>query len=163
MEKISKKSIVMIFLLSIFVAFSAVGLYFVNRTEPNQTTIAVDGPTNSGNWTDSGNYASTFAGGDGSEGDPYLISTPKQLALLSKNASSYKGRYFLQTADLNMSAYYWTPIGTESTQFYGHYDGGGFEISGIYVGTEASPQVNYAGLFGCLHAKGGGGGAVEPL
>lgn len=157
MEKISKKSIVMIFLLSIFVAFSAVGLYFVNRTEPNQTTIAVDGPTNSGNWTDSGNYASTFAGGDGSEGDPYLISTPDQLALLSKNASSYKGRYFLQTADLNMSAYYWTPIGTESTQFYGHYDGGGFEISGIYVGTEASPQVNYAGLFGCLHAKGGGG------
>ena len=150
MEKVSKKSIVLIVLLSIFVAFCSVGLYFLTLPKEEKQTIAVDGPTNSGNWTDSGNYATSYAGGTGTEDDPYLISTPEQFAYFAYriNSGSDIGRNFLVTTDLDMSAYYWTPIGTSNTDsFYGTFDGGGFEISGIYVGTESSP-VEYAGLFG---------------
>lgn len=152
MEKVSKKSIVLIVLLSIFVAFCSVGLYFLSLPKEEKQTIAVDGPTNSGNWTDSGNYATSYAGGTGTEDDPYLISTPEQFAYFAYqiNTGRDRGRNFLVTTDLDMSAYYWTPIGTSSTNsFYGTFDGGGFEISGIYVGTESSP-VEYAGLFGYL-------------
>lgn len=150
MEKVSKKSIVLIVLLSIFVAFCSVGLYFLSLPKEEKQTIAVDGPTNSGNWTDSGNYATSYAGGTGTEDDPYLISTPEQFAYFAYriNSGSDIGANFLVTTDLDMSAYYWTPIGTSSSRsFYGTFDGGGFEISGIYVGTESSP-VEYAGLFG---------------
>lgn len=152
MEKVSKKSIVLIVLLSIFVAFCSVGLYFLSLPKEEKQTIAVDGPTNSGNWTDSGNYAQNYGGGSGSSTDPYLISTPEQFAYFAYriNSGSDIGRNFLVTTDLDMSAYYWTPIGTSSSRsFYGTFDGGGFEISGIYVGTESSP-VEFAGLFGYL-------------
>lgn len=152
MEKVCKKSIVLIVLLSIFVAFCSVGLYFLTLPKEEKQTIAVDGPTNSGNWTDSGNYAQNYGGGSGSSTDPYLISTPEQFAYFAYriNSGSDIGRNFLVTTDLDMSAYYWTPIGTSSSRsFYGTFDGGGFEISGIYVGTESSP-VEFAGLFGYL-------------
>ena len=150
MEKVSKKSIVLIVLLSIFVAFCSVGLYFLSLPKEEKQSIAVDGPTNSGNWTDSGNYAQNYGGGSGSSTDPYLISTPEQFAYFAYriNSGSDIGGNFLVTTDLDMSAYYWTPIGTSSSRsFYGTFDGGGFEISGIYVGTESSP-VEFAGLFG---------------
>ena len=152
MEKVSKKSIVLIVLLSIFVAFCSVGLYFLSLPKEEKQTIAVDGPTNSGNWTDNGNYATSYAGGTGTEDDPYLISTPEQFAYFAYriNSNNDRGGNFLITTDLDMSAYYWTPIGTSSTNsFYGTFDGGGFEISGIYVGTESSP-VEFAGLFGYI-------------
>lgn len=151
MEKISKKSIVLIILLSLFVAFCSVGLYFILTPNTNKNTIAVDGPSNTDRWTDS-SYAENFGGGNGSSATPYLISTPGQLAYLSKNYSSYQEKYFLQTAELDMSAHYWTPIGTESSPFYGNYDGGGFAITGLYVGTESSPET-YAGLFGLIESK----------
>ena len=42
--------------------------------------VTANAPTNDGYWTDSGNYATSFAGGSGTESDPYLIETPQQLA-----------------------------------------------------------------------------------
>lgn len=62
MEKISKKSIVLIILLSLFVAFCSVGLYFILTPNTNKNTIAVDGPSNTDRWTD-GSYAENFGGG----------------------------------------------------------------------------------------------------
>ena len=105
------------------------------------------------NWA---NYAASgYAGGDGSDGSPYQISTAGQLAFLAKEVNSgtnYYGQSFLLTADLDLSAYQWTPIGDyASTDFYfmGNFDGGGHTISGLTIGTSSNPATfNRAGLFG---------------
>lgn len=88
----------------------------------------------------------TFAGGSGSSGNPFLISSAGNLETL-KNCveagnTNYSAStvYFLQTADIN-----WiddTVIGSDfSKPFRANYDGGGFaihsfsqSISGLYVG-----------------------------
>ena len=83
-------------------------------------------------WSDSGVRATSFAGGSGTSSSPYLISTPAQLGYLcylinSSRSSSYKSKYYKLTADLNMNANYWIPIGYESTSyaFTGNFDGDG--------------------------------------
>ena len=114
--------------------------------------MTANAPTNSGYWTDSGNYATSFAGGTGIESDPYLISTPQQLAYLSvlindsSTNSQYASLYYEQTANIDLSQYWWDAIGasTSTCRFKGYYDGGGNTISGIY--TESN--LAYQGLFG---------------
>ena len=110
--------------------------------------VTANAPTNDGYWTDSGNYANSFAGGSGSSTNPYLISTPQQLARLAylvNSSSYYRSRYYEQTANLDMSAYWWEPIGYSSSYcFSGEYDGGGYTISGIYTDSGEYDQ----GLFG---------------
>ena len=44
----------------------------------------------------------------------------------------------------------WTPIGDNSTEFTGKFDGGGHTVSGVYIN---QPGKNYIGFFG--YAKGG--------
>ena len=111
--------------------------------------VTANAPTNSGYWTDAGNYATSFAGGSGTSSDPYLISTPQQLAYLSylvNNSSTnsrYASLYYEQTANLDMSNYYWKPIGSSSYSFEGCFNGGNFTISNIYVN-----GTSYQGLFG---------------
>ena len=106
-------------------------------------------------WTNEGNYADSFAGGSGTESDPYQISTPKQLARLaylinsSSTNSTYKSLYYVQTANLDMSEYWWESIGVSSYYFSGHYDGGNFTISGLY--TEIA--YSYQGLFGYVSGQ----------
>lgn len=115
----------------------------------NNVTINATEPTNSGFWTDSGNYDTTFAGGTGTESDPYLISTARQLAGLAynvNNGTNYSGVYFLQTANIDLSAYWWTPIGSSSSIYFaGLYDGGKYTISGLFT---QSGSESYSGLFG---------------
>ena len=117
--------------------------------------MTANAPTNDGYWTDSGNYATSFAGGSGTESDPYLISTPQQLAYLSylintsSTNSTYRALYYEQTANLNMSAYWWDAIGYSSTySFRGCYDGGGYTISGLYTEAGTTSDYSYQGLFG---------------
>ena len=56
------------------------------------------------------------------------------------------GETFKQTANITLTSA-WTPIGTDSSHpFKGHYDGGGFTISGLTV----SGSYQYAGLFGFI-------------
>ena len=72
-------------------------------------------------------------------------------------SNNYSGRTVTLAADIDMSAYRWTPIGTStssSKNFQGTFNGNGHTISGLYVEGE-----NYAGLFG----KMGGGGTVKNL
>ena len=105
-------------------------------------------------WTDTGIYADSFAGGDGTESNPYLISTSAQLARLAyliNNSSTnedYKNLYYKQTTNLDMSAYWWKPIGTSRYYFSGNFDGGGFTISGLYTQPGTTSDYNYQGLFG---------------
>ena len=70
--------------------------------------------------------------GSGTSADPYQITSASDLAQLATDVnggSRYANKYFLQTANITALSTMAT-IGT-STPFCGHYDGGGFTISGL--------------------------------
>lgn len=93
-----------------------------------------------------GNYwtldqaAESYAGGTGTEADPYQIATPEQFIKLCNETYDsegngeyfYEGVYFKQTADIDLSAAYSTllRIGLGG-YFAGTYDGGNFAIKGF--------------------------------
>ena len=111
--------------------------------------------------------ADAFAGGTGTEADPYLIETPAQLAKLAKDVSNrqaYEGAYFRLEADLDLSAHRWNPIGTFiknvvyeiDRPFCGILDGNGKKITGLIVSEMDGSGT--AGLFGNIHSKTTGNG-----
>lgn len=115
------------------------------------------------NWQSYANPA--FSGGSGTRDDPWRIATPQQLALLaakvneggSENAQ-YRVGYYTQTADIDLSAYEWTPIGVATftwsiftpvadRSFGGVFDGNGYTISGLRYASTSEVAV---GLFGVV-------------
>ncbi len=78
-------------------------------------------------WSD--NYALTYAGGTGTNIDPYLISTPEQLALLAHqiNHDSNTEKCFKLTNNIDLAGHDWVPIGIGATdarkRFEGWFDG----------------------------------------
>lgn len=89
----------------------------------------------------------TFAGGSGTQADPWLISTPGQLSRLNDFRGAVNSdKYFKIINDIDMTdyflqgnagynyGYYWTPIGSASggdNKFYGKLDGNHCTISGL--------------------------------
>ena len=113
-------------------------------------------------WTD---YAAAeFAGGTGSETDPYQIATAEQLAKLSKDVSdgtNYQGKFFELTECIDLSSHRWVPIGvwrvdgsTTNKSFQGFLDGNNKTISGLIV--DESIDKNAAGFFGNIRNVSGG-------
>ncbi|WP_430812778.1 MULTISPECIES: T9SS type A sorting domain-containing protein [unclassified Carboxylicivirga] len=106
------------------------------------------------------------ASGDGSQSNPYLITSLENLYWISQNEDTWN-KYFLQTANIDASpSHSWHPYdhdndpGTadvpmgfppigyfnfSSVAFMGHYDGGGFTISNVYM---HNPDAYALGLFG---------------
>ena len=126
----------------------------------NNATSNATEPLNDGNWTGSGNYDTTFAGGTGTESDPYLISTARQLAGLAywtniSTSTTYNSSsvYYRQTADIDLSAYWWDAIGRSGSNYYfrGHYDGGGHTVSGVFTQRGSTDAYSYQGLFGYVY------------
>lgn len=136
-----------------------------------------DGKTTYDNWPTGDGYtsqpsldatryliATKFAGGDGKEGSPYQIANRAQLAYLAKQVNGgtdndkkvndkkedYNGSYFILTADIDLSSFFWTPIGKDSKHpFKGNFDGQGYCVKGLKVRQENTKKDNvYAGLFG---------------
>mgnify|MGYP000152412154 CR=1 FL=1 len=102
-----------------------------------------------GLWTD---YAATsFAGGNGTSSSPYQISTPAQLAyfakLIKNSNTTYRDSYFQLTADIDLSAHYWSPIGTSSAPFRRTFDGQYHKISNMTIDTSIYSS-DVIGLFG---------------
>ena len=101
--------------------------------------------------------AGRFAGGMGTQTEPYLIEDAEQLAALAswvnELGESCSGLYFRLEQDLTLSGS-WTPIGGGSQAFSGHFDGNGHTISGLKI----SNNVVYGGLFGKID-----GGSIEDL
>lgn len=116
--------------------------------------------------------AENFAGGDGTESNPYQISDAAQLALLHKKMvddndelkNNYKSAYYVLTADItindvadfdkwetNAPEYSWMPIGFDSAEFDGVFDGKGYTLTGLYIntncGTADEESTNNYGLF----------------
>lgn len=97
--------------------------------------------------------ASEFAGGTGTEQEPYQIATADHL----NNVRNYPSAYFLQIADIDMNVMpynmgnYWLPLGGSRTNneitdnFKGSYDGNGYVISNLIIVQPGSFNV---GLFG---------------
>lgn len=121
-------------------------------------------------WTD---YAAAeFAGGTGTEADPYQIATVEQLAKISKDVSEgtdYHGEFFKLTEDFDLSSHRWVPIGiykwesdedktTTYKSFEGFIDGNNKTVSGLIV-DERTDKYS-AGFFGNIrNVKGGTVGA----
>ena len=94
-------------------------------------------------------------GGNGTQGSPYTVSTPKQLALLHYFAGSVSnGVYFAQTRDIDLSGISsWTPIGTYYTggAFEGNYDGRGYAVLNMTIrSTQTITENTGLGLFNCI-------------
>ncbi len=74
-------------------------------------------------WTS--HAATSYAGGSGTQEDPYLIETEEQLALLASSGTN-SNTYFKQTKNLYLSSYSW-----KSMPFSGIYDGNNNCITGL--------------------------------
>lgn len=103
-------------------------------------------------WGGPEDIATAYAGGDGSQNNPYLIETAAQLAFLAQEANSKEEytwpespKYFKLTANINLKGYEWTPIGTVYKRFVGSFDGDGHVIVNLNV-----KDAWYAGLFGWI-------------
>ena len=139
----------------------------------------------SGTWITDGRQASGFAGGSGTADDPYQIATAAQLAYLSYMIYNdlapvqkvtetdtdsdgyvtetrnfyynYLDTYFELIATIDLSNYYWQPIGRYQNlgssdvpsyhyrAFSGHFDGNNFSVIGVHT-KDAMCQ----GLFGIV-------------
>ena len=116
--------------------------------------ITVFAASPEGVWTD--NAASNFAGGTGTENDPYQIATAEQLAYLAVKANEGTlhslGDYYILINNIDLSDHRWVPIGRgtsiESKYFDGYFNGMGKTITGLYV--DESTDGYLAGLFGLL-------------
>lgn len=122
--------------------------------------------------------AADFAGGSGTEADPYQISDASQLALLNKLIVQedqddsfddvYTNANYILTADISLNdtadfagwadsapEYGWEPIGLDVTSthsFGGVFDGNGHTISGMYINADAGTNDVYHRDYG-LFAK----------
>ncbi|MCL2112651.1 MAG: hypothetical protein FWH31_01730 [Streptococcaceae bacterium] len=88
----------------------------------------------------------SFTGGNGSETTPYLISTQEDLELMRDSNYLTKGFYFKLVNNLTLTGA-WSPIGNLENSFVGHFDGGGYTISGLSVHL---PDTLRVGLFGSI-------------
>ncbi len=89
---------------------------------------------------------SSFAGGDGSEGNPYQIETVDQLQNMKLNLSAHyeliKDIDASSTSSWNNGSGF-EPIGAVINKFNGSFEGQGYEITGLYIN-----RLNNIGLFG---------------
>ena len=114
-----------------------------------------------------GSTAAAFAGGTGTAEDPYQIANGAQLAYLASSVNSgetYEEKNFVLTANIALNGLPWTPIansfsdallgGSDYRVFAGNFDGNGYTISNVSIGSETTPfESDVFGLFGATEGK----------
>ena len=114
-----------------------------------------------------GSTAAAFAGGTGTAEDPYQIANGAQLAYLASSVNggeTYTGKNFVLTANIDLNGLPWTPIansfsdallgGSDYRVFAGNFDGKGYTISNVSIGSETTPlESDVFGLFGATEGK----------
>ena len=108
---------------------------------------------------------SRFAGGTGTKEDPYLIENEEQLRYIAyaiNEDTDWEGIWFRQISDIKLEEGDWLPIGwaleaeIDEQQtlcclypFRGNYDGGGYTIRNLRIGSEEVPSAMMTlGMFG---------------
>jgi len=128
------------------------GYNFANWTAPAGTFEDEDNPETTFTMpaqavTVTANFAADFAGGDGTEAEPYQIATADEL----NNVRYFPDACFILTddIDLNIAPYNtgegWEPIGT----FTGSFDGNGNTISNLFINSNDTT----IGLFGLVDSN----------
>ena len=95
-----------------------------------------------------GTIASGFAGGTGTEKDPYQINTAEELAYFAKSVNGgkwYDREYIILKNNINLNDREWTPIGNNGNFFRGNFDGGNHTVTGMRI---SNSSADYVGLFG---------------
>ena len=103
--------------------------------------VAVISPAEPANATSCSSAATGYADGSGdgtSTATAFRISTSADLIRLSTTSTDWTGKFFIQTADIDLGGCEWSPIGRPLTPFTGFYNGGGKVISGLSI-TTATP------------------------
>ena len=110
-----------------------------------------------GDWSDTWSFTienAPYAGGSGTEEDPYQIETITQLQAINLID---RDKHFIQVSDIDAAdTENWNdgsgfePIGDFDNTFSGSYDGDGHVISGLYINRDEMPIV---GLFGKTTAE----------
>lgn len=102
-----------------------------------------------------------FAGGTGTQADPFQIQTEEQLrafAVSLTDSMDYRGLYIRLDCDIHLHGGDWIPVGEGEYAFNGHFDGQYHTISGLKIGTAEMPYQDsigqeanfYFGFFGVL-------------
>lgn len=112
-----------------------------------------------------------MSGGNGTQDDPWLISTAADLKALAdyinsgnaidcdidgcgEDIGNFHGYYFKQTADIDLQGAAWDPIGySDESHFYfsGHYDGGNHVIRNAVSSGITDNGYTLAGIFGSVY------------
>jgi hypothetical protein len=95
-----------------------------------------------------------FAGGSGTQEDPWKVSTLDQLQAVGEHLQAH----FVQVADIDASGTSssngglgFVPIGSLQSHFLGSFDGNGFKISNLVINRGPEEEVTeYVGLFGVV-------------
>ena len=101
--------------------------------------------------------ATEFAGGSGTDTDPYIIATAAQLALVAQKVNGggvWTSAHYKLDRDIDFGNMEWTPIGNATYTFGGNFDGNGHVIRNLYIST----LTKHVGLFGSVL-----GGTIENL
>ena len=149
-KSFSKKSLA--FLLAIAVVLTSLATSFAVTASANETELDI--------WD--GTIADAYAGGTGTQADPYLISTPEQLARMIGYdvLTNYSGnvangsvdKYYKLTTDIYLNDVskakwyegsginHWFNAG--SSRFCGYFDGAGYTVYGLaFADTTAMPAA----------------------
>ncbi len=98
--------------------------------------------------------AAGYSGGSGTEVDPYQIATAADWNTLSSVTTDWD-KQFVLNKDLDFAGATLTPVGNDSTEFKGVFDGAGHVLRNCDI----SAGNSYVGLFGNV----GGGGEIRDL
>jgi len=94
------------------------------------------------------NTASYFEQGNGTQANPYIITTKNQLenfVSLVNSGNNFSGLFVKLGNNIALNSLeQWTPIGNNPNSFAGNFDGGGKIISGLYINN----AKDFQGLFG---------------
>ena len=98
--------------------------------------------------------ASGFHSGDGSFGNPFIISTPAEFnyfaTYVTRNGVT-ANRYFLLSNDLDFGGHAISPVGNKSSKFSGVFDGRGHTISNFTM-SSSTPDA-FVGLFANINGS----------
>ena len=106
--------------------------------------------------------AQSFSSGSGTQADPWVITSPKELAFLayqvtnnqSINGVACKTAYYSLQQDIDLKEYIWVPIGNLSTEdgknFKGNFEGNGHVIKNMMLQWEVTNSTQAIGLFSTI-------------